>query len=116
MGFRKKTPQSGQTKKGKTIDLGLVKSGEYGKFITFDSTVKEVQITREYEVDGETIVQVVKVGKNEKGYLNPVNIETPESRAEFRLAKGWIQEDQAEKLVNNAEKYGISSYLSVKVE
>lgn len=111
MGFRKQTQQ----KKSKIIDLGTVKSGKYGKFISFDSSVKEIQITREVEIDGEKVIQVMKVEKNNEGYLAPVNIEVPEKRAEFRLDKGWINEEQAERLLTNAEKYGISSYLTVKV-
>ena len=104
------------SKKSKTIDLGVIKSGKYGKFISFDSSVKEVQITREFESKGETIVQKVKVGVNDAGYLNPVNIELPEDRASFRVEKDWMTEQQAESMLENAEKYGISSYLSVKVE
>lgn len=104
------------SKKSKTIDFGQVKSGNYGKYISLDGSIKEIQITREYEKNGETVTEVLKVGKNDKGYLNALNIELPEDRAEFRLSKEWITEDQAEKLVTNAEKYGISSYLNVKVE
>jgi hypothetical protein len=45
-----------------------------------------------------------------------VNIETPEDRAAFRLEKGWIDEEGADKLLSISEKYNIAQYLTVKVE
>lgn len=104
------------SKKEKTIDLGSVRSGKYGNYISLDSSIKDMKITREYEVDGEKVTQVLSVSRNEKGYLNVVNIETPDSRAKFRTEKGWMTEQQAEKLLESASTKGIKSFLTVKVE
>jgi len=108
--------RNGKKKEGKTIDLAKVINSERGKFISFDNSIKSITITREFESKGETISQTLDVMVNDAGYLVPVNLETPEERAEFRFEKGWINEEQADKLINMSEKYNIVQFLTVKVE
>lgn len=102
--------------KGKTIQLGAIKKGQYGAYLSFDPSIKEITIKREFESKGDTITQVLKVPVNEQGYLGAANIAKVADDVKFKLEKGWITEDAAEKIIENAEKYGTSSFVTVKVE
>lgn len=104
------------TKKSKTIDLGTVRKGEYGPYFSFDKQIKSVTFEREYEIDGDKISEKVTVPVNDKGYLSSAYINKTEDLVKFKESKGWIDEAQAEKMLNNAKEWGISSYFSVKVE
>ena len=104
------------SKKQKTIDLGIVKKGQYGPYFSFDGKIKSVTFERELDIDGEKITEKVTVPVNEKGYLGSAYINKTEDKINFGLEKGWYDEAEAEKKLNNAKEYGISSYFSVKVE
>jgi len=102
--------------KAKTIQLGSIKKGQYGAFLSFDPSIKEITIKREFESKGDTITQVLKVPVNEKGFLAAANIAKVADDVKFRQEKGWITEEAAEKILENAEKYGTSSFVTVKAE
>lgn len=106
------------TKKQKTIQLGSVKKGKYGPFLSFDSSVKEIQITREYQTNGDTVTEILKVPVNEKGYLEAGNITKLEDNLNFKVSKGWITESQAEEQLSRLQSGSspTSSLLTVKVE
>lgn len=103
-------------KKAKTIQLGAIKKGKYGAFLSFDPSIKEITIKREFESKGDTITQVLKVPVNEEGYLAAANIAKVADDVAFRQDKGWIDEATAEKILESSEKYGISSFVTVKAE
>jgi len=102
--------------KAKTIQLGAIKKGKYGAFLSFDPTVKEITIKREFESKGDTITQVLKVPVNEQGFLAAANIAKVADDVKFRQEKGWITEEAAERILESAEKHGISSFVTVKAE
>ena len=62
-------------KKQKTVQLGSIRKGQYGPFLSFDSSIKEIQVTREYVSNGDTVTEVLKVPVNEKGYLGAANMQ-----------------------------------------
>ena len=103
------------SKKEKTINLGSIIKGKYGPFLSLDKSIKSVTIEREYQSKGDTIRETVKVGQNDKGYLNPANIQKIKDAVNFKLEKEWITEEQADKIIENSEKYNISSEVTVKV-
>lgn len=103
-------------KKAKTIQLGAIKKGKYGAFLSFDPSIKEITIKREFESKGDTITQVLKVPVNEDGYLAAANIAKVADDVAFRQEKGWIDESTAEKILENAQKYGTTSFVTVKAE
>ena len=106
-----------QKKKEKTVQLGSIKKGKYGPFLSFSSDIKKVQLTREYEVKGEKITEVVEVPVNENGYLEAGNIRKIEDDFKFRVEQGWISDDQAEKAMEKLTSGNspTSSFVTVKV-
>ena len=106
-------------KKTRTIQLGSIKKGQYGAYISFDKDIKSITIEREYETKGETISQKVKiplVEKNGKTYLGAANIAKVADDVAFRVEQGWLEADKGEKIIENAQEYGTTSYIKVKVE
>ena len=106
------------SKKQKTVTLGSIKKGKYVPFLSFDSSIKEVQVTREYEINGDKVTEVLKVPLNDNGYLNSCNIKKIEDDFEFRVSQGWIKEAQAESAIEKlkAGSTPTSSFVSVKME
>jgi hypothetical protein len=104
--------------KAKTIQLGAIKKGKYGAFLSFDPSIKEITIKREFESKGDTITQVLKVPVNEQGYLAPCNIAKIEDDFNFRVSKGWVKEDDAERAMEKLKSSSTptTSFVSVKVE
>ena len=106
------------SKKQKTVQLGSIKKGKYGPFLSFDSSIKEIQVTREYTSNGDTVTEVLKVPVNESGYLSAANIQKIEESFAFKVEKEWISEEQAEETINKlkAGSTPTSSFVSVKME
>lgn len=106
------------SKKQKTIQLGSIKKGQYGPFLSFDSSIKEIQVTREYTTNGDTVTEILKVPVNEKGYLGAANIQKIEDDFEFKVSQGWMKEAQAEELISKLQSGSspTSSFVKVKVE
>ena len=103
-------------KKTKTLSVGSITKGQYGPFLSLDSSIKEVTFKREYDVEGETITELLTVPVNEKGYLNAMNIQKVADSIEFKVGKGWMTEEVGEKIIANAKEYGTTSYVTCKVE
>lgn len=104
-------------RKEKTIDLGRVIKGKYGPYFSFDSKIKNVTFEREIEKDdGEKIIETVSVSVNDSGYLNSAYIQKTEDFFNFKVEKGWMEEEKANKALNTCQEKGISSFFTVKVE
>ena len=105
------------SKKSKTIDLGKVRKFDNGgASFNFDSSITGIEITREYETkDGEKVIQKLNVMPNDKGYFNS-NINKVEDYVGFRLGQGWIDETQAEAMLNGLKDANYTTVFSVKVE
>lgn len=101
--------------KSKTIELGRVLKPNGKAFFSFDTSIKEIELTREYQIDGETITEKVKVAPNGE-YLSGGFINKFEDNVNFKLGKGWINEKKAEADLEYGKKMGISSIFQVKVE
>jgi hypothetical protein len=101
--------------KQKTIDLLKVMKPNGKAFGSFDSSIKNIIIEREYQVDGETITEKVKVVPNNE-YLSGTFINKFKDQIEFKRGKGWISDEKANSDLKYAEEKGISSVFSVKVE
>jgi hypothetical protein len=104
------------SKKTKTVDLGVVKKGQYGPFFSFDGRIKSITIEREVKVDGEATTERLTVPVNEKGYLGSAYINKTEDKVKFGLDKGWYDSDEADKQLKEAQERNISSFFSIKVE
>jgi hypothetical protein len=106
------------SKKQKTLQLGSIKKGQYGPFLSFDSSIKEIQVTREYEINGDKITEVVKVPFNDNGYLNSCNIKKIEEDFAYRVEQGWMEESKADNAIQKlkAGSTPTSSFVTVKVE
>lgn len=100
--------------KEKTIELGRVMKPNGKAFFSFNDQIKEIEITREYEVDGETVTEKVKVAPNGT-YLSGGFINKFADQVEFKRNKGWISDKKAEADLAYGEKNNISSVFSVKV-
>ena len=105
-------------KKQKTIDLGQVMKPSGSPFFSFDKTIKKIEITREYEKDGETVTEVLQVAPNPKNkdYLAGAFINKYAENVNFKREQGWINDKQAEQQLAYGEKQKISSVFQVKVE
>jgi hypothetical protein len=103
------------SKKQKTIELGKVMKPTGKAFFSFDNSIKEIELTREYEVDGETITEKVKVAPNGE-YLSGAFISKFEDNVNFKLDKGWISEKKANSDLEYGKQKSISSIFQVKVE
>lgn len=101
--------------KQKTIELGKVMKPNGNPFFSFDSAIKEIEITREYEKDGETITEKLKVVPNGK-HLSGAFINKFEDNVNFKLDKGWISEKKAQADLEYGKKNNVSSLFQVKVE
>ncbi len=106
------------SKKQKTVQLGSIKKGKFGPFLSFDSSIKEIQVTREYTSNGDTVKEILKVPVNENGYLEAGNISKIEDDFAFKVEQGWIKEEQAEATIAKlkAGNAPTSSFLKVKME
>lgn len=106
------------SKKQKTIQLASIKKGKYGPFVSFDSSIKEIQVTREYQTNGDTVTEILKVPVNDKGYLEAGNIQKVEDDFAFKVSKGWITESAAEEQMSRLQSGSspTSSFIKVKVE
>lgn len=106
------------SKKQKTVTLGTIRKGKYGPFLSFDSSVKKVQITREYSINGDTVTEVLNVPVNDNGYLEAGNIEKIEDNFAFRVKQGWVKESDAEKTIEKLKSGNApaSSFLNIKME
>jgi len=98
--------------------LGSIRKGQYGPFLSFDSSIKEIQVTREYVSNGDTVTEVLKVPVNEKGYLGAANIQKIEDSFAFKIEQGWVTEEKAEETIGKlkAGTTPTSSFVSVKME
>jgi hypothetical protein len=98
--------------------LGSIKKGQYGPFLSFDPSIKEIQVTREYTSNGDTIVEVLKVPVNESGYLESGNIQKIEDDFAFKIDQGWINESKAEETIAKLKsgKAPTSSFVKIKME
>lgn len=103
--------------KPKTIDLGTVKK-KAGKnpYFQFDKTIKKIQVTREFEIDGKKIQQVSTLSVNENGYLNNAFINKTEEYFNFKKANNFMKPDQADSACKKLLDAGVSSIFQVKVE
>lgn len=101
--------------KSKTIDLGKVMKPNGNAFFSFDNQIKDIVITREYEVDGETVTEQLKVSPRD-GYLSGAFINKYEDNINFKLEKGWISEKKAQADLEYGKNKKISSVFQVKVE
>jgi hypothetical protein len=99
----------------KTIKLGSIIKGEYGPYISFDRSIKKVFFEREVEFEGKVLKETVSVPLTTKGYLGAANIAKVKDSVDFKLSKGWIDEDQANTILRNSEEYNISSEITIKV-
>lgn len=106
------------SKKQKTVQLGSIKKGKYGPFLSFDSSIKEIQVTREYTSNGDTVTEVLKVPVNESGYLEAGNIQKIEDDFAFRVDQGWINESKAEETISKLKSGNAptSSFVKIKME
>lgn len=103
-------------KKTKTLQLGSIIKGKYGPYLSFDKSITEIKVTREYEVNGDKVTEVLSVPFNNKGYMNSCNIQKIEDDFSFRVNSGWIDESKAEAAMEKLKSIGTSSFVSVKVE
>lgn len=103
------------SKKEKTIELGRVMKPNGKPFFSFDSSIKKIEITREYEVGGEKITEVTQVAPNGE-YLSGGFINKYDDNIKFKAEKEWITQDAAEKALAYGADKGISSVFSVKVQ
>lgn len=105
-------------KKQKTVQLGSIKKGKYGPFLSFDSSIKEIQVTREYETNGDKVVEVLKVPVNEAGYLEAANIQKIEDDFAFKVENKWISESAAEERIAKLKSGNAptSSFVKCKME
>lgn len=106
------------SKKQKTVQLGSIKKGKFGPFLSFDDSIKEIQITREYTSNGDTVKEVLKVPFNDKGYLEAGNISKIEDDFAYKVEQGWVKESQAEERIAKlkAGSAPTSSFVKVKME
>ena len=103
------------SKKQKTVTLGNVMKPNGNAFFSFDSSIKSIELTREYEVDGEKITEKVRVSPN-GDFLSGAFINKYDDNIRFKAEQGWITEEAAEKQLAYGKDKGISSVFSVKVE
>lgn len=105
-------------KKQKTVQLGSIKKGKFGPFLSFDSSIKEIQVTREYTSNGDTVTEVLKVPVNSGGYLEAGNIQKIEDDFAFKVENGWVTEEKAEETIAKlkAGNAPTSSFIKVKME
>ncbi len=104
------------SKKIKTLKLGNLKKNEWGRSIQLDQSITEVQVTRSYETKGETITEVVKFSKNDKGYLPFIQLNDVKENVNFRVDQGWLESDKGQQEIDRMGEWGVSHYAQVKVE
>jgi len=102
------------SKKEKSLTLGNVMKPNGNAFFSFDPSIKKIEITREYEVSGEKITEVVQVAPNGE-YLSGAFINKYEDNIRFKAEKEWITQEAAEKQLQYGKSKNITSVFSVKV-
>lgn len=102
-------------KKPKSIDLGKVYKGKNGPFFSFDPSITKIQVTREYEQNGEKVIQVLDLESNEEGYFNAF-INKTDDYFKNKVNRGWLDADKAEAACTKLKEKGVSSLFQVKIQ
>jgi hypothetical protein len=102
--------------KAKSVDLGTVRKGKNGPYFTFDTSIKKVQITREFQGKDGTVTQVLEVPLNEKGYLESAFISKIDDYFSNKVDRNFMTAEKAESAKKKLAEKGVSSIFQVKVK
>lgn len=111
-----KKPIKAETKT-KTIELGVIKKKDEQSepFLILDKNIKEVIIRRTTFKDKKEVEEEVTLVPTDRGAFI-INATKVQDYYEFKVEKGWMEEEAAEKKISGCDQHNISRILTVNVE